>query len=214
MVRAALCLFGWISRCAGSAQSRRQRHNGGGLSLRSLLKMSRAFCARTQAMPVADNGHEPDGERRGEHHASIAGGQHRHRPDQRKDRLHLQFAGAGRLHRQRRQRHDPLCVRLQLERLARTAVVHVRHPGDVRRLLYVQAQRACPGRNLLSVSLRARTALARPDRHAVLPDPGLPAARLSVLAVLPSGLRRRRNVGQCRRPDPLADQIRDSRPAS
>src|ERR1700684_1025108 len=87
-------------------------------------------------------------------------------------------------------------------------MVHVRHPGDVRRLLHLQAQRACPGRDLLSVSLRTRPVLARLDRHAVLPDPGLPAAQLSVLAVLPSGLRRRRNVGQCRRPDPLADQVR------
>ncbi len=49
------------------------------------------------------------------------------------------------------QRHDPLCVRLQLERLARTAVVHVRHPGDVRRVLHLQAQRARPGRDPLSV---------------------------------------------------------------
>src|ERR1035438_9418775 len=49
------------------------------------------------------------------------------RSDQRKDRLHLQFPGSGRLHRQRRQRHDPLCLRLQLEWLARAAVVHVCH---------------------------------------------------------------------------------------
>src|SRR6202161_189117 len=90
-------------------------------------------------------------------------------------------------------------------------MVHVRHPGDVRRLLHLQAQRTCPGRDLLSVSFRARPALARFDPHAVLPDPGLPAAQLSVVAVLPSGLRRRRNVGQRRRPGPLADQIRDSR---
>src|SRR3984885_10436793 len=89
-------------------------------------------------------------------------------------------------------------------------MVHVRDPGDVRRILHLQAQRACPGRDLLSVSLRARPALARFDRHAVLPDSGLPAAQLSVVAVLPSGLRRRRNVRQCRRPDPLADQIRGS----
>ena len=44
----------------------------------------------------------------------------------------------------------------------------------------------------------------------LLPDPVLPAAVLSVLAVLHAGLRRRRDVGQCRRPGPLADQVRDS----
>src|SRR5580692_480922 len=90
-------------------------------------------------------------------------------------------------------------------------MVHVRHSRNVRRGLHVQAQRACSGRNLLSVSLRARPALARFHRHAVLPDPVLSAACLSVLAVFPSGLRRRRNVGQRRRPGPLADQIRDTR---
>src|SRR6202171_2561247 len=88
------------------------------------------------------------------------------------------------------------------------AVLHVRHRGDVRRLLHLQAQRACSGRDFLFVPVRARPALARSDRHAVLPDPVLFAARLSVLAVLHAGLRRRRSVGQRRRPDPLADQIR------
>src|SRR5580692_9268648 len=88
-------------------------------------------------------------------------------------------------------------------------MVHVRHSRNVRRGLHVQAQRACSGRNLLSVSLRARPALARFHRHAVLPDPVLSAACLSVLAVFLPGLRGQRIFRQCRRPDPLADQIRD-----
>ena len=69
-----------------------------------------------------------------------------------------------------------------------------------------KTQRACPRRNPLSDAVRARPALARHDRHAVLPDPVLPAARLSVLAVLHAGLRGRRDLEQCRRPGPLADQ--------
>src|SRR5262249_22798545 len=58
---------------------------------------------------------------------------------------------------------------------------------------------------------RTRPALARLDRDPVLPDPGLPAARLSVLAVLHAGLFGRRGFWQCRRTDPLADQVRDPR---
>ena len=138
------------------------------------------------------------------------GTQQRNRPAQREDRRRLQLAGSRGLRRQRRQCHDPLRVRLQLQRLARAAVVHVRHPRDVRRLLHVQAQRACPRRNPLSDADRARPALARHDRHAVLPDPVLPAARLSVLAVLHAGLRGQRDLQQCRRPAPLADQVRGS----
>ena len=95
--------------------------------------------------------------------------------------------------------------------LARNAVVHVRRLRDVRRLLHLQAQRACPRRNPLSDAVRARPALARPDRDAVLPDPVLPAAHLSVVAVLLPVLCGRRNLQQCRRPDPLADQDRRSR---
>src|SRR3984893_514895 len=89
-------------------------------------------------------------------------------------------------------------------------MVHVRHSGHVRRVLHLQAQRARPGRDLLSVSDRARSALARSDRHAVLPDSVLSALELSVLAVLPSSLRSRRNVGQCRRLGSLAHQVRDT----
>ena len=33
---------------------------------------------------------------------------------------------------------DPICLRLQLEQLARIAVVHVRHPRNVRCILYLQ----------------------------------------------------------------------------
>ena len=162
--------------------------NWGGLALQSLLKMSLARTRASrggEAMPAEAFGALWRRAAAGEHDASIVGAQRGHRPAQRKDRLRLQSAGAARLPGQRRQRDDPLRLRLQLERLARTAVVHVRDPGDVRRVLHLQAQRACPGRDLLSVPLRARPALARPDRHAVLPDPGLPAAQLSVLAVLP-----------------------------
>ena len=42
-------------------------------------------------------------------------------------------------------------------------------------------------------------------------DPVLPAAQLSVLAVLHAGLRGRRDLEQCRRPAALADQARRSR---
>ncbi len=132
---------------------------------------------------------------RGEHDASIADVKHGHRSAQREDRLRLQPARPARLRGERGQRDDPLRLQLLVERLARTAVVHVRDPGDVRRLLHFQAQRACARRDLLSVPDRARPALARHDRHAVLPDPGLPAARLSVLAVLHAGLCGRRDVG-------------------
>src|ERR1700704_3429102 len=90
-------------------------------------------------------------------------------------------------------------------------MVHVRGAGDVRRLLHLQAQRTCPRRNPLSDAVRTRPALARSDRHAVLPDPVLPAAQLSVLAVLLSVLRGQRDIQQCRRPGPLADQVRRSR---
>src|SRR5262249_14351048 len=44
---------------------------------------------------------------------------------------------------------------------------------------------------------------------AAVPDPGLPAARLSVLAVLLPVLLGRRDERQCRRPLTLADQVRD-----
>src|SRR5205807_921702 len=84
----------------------------------------------------------------------------------------------------------------------------VRIAGDVRRLLYIPAQRARPGRAALSVSVRARPALARSDRHPVLPDPHLPAACLSVLAVLHAVLFGQRDVGQCGRSAALAGQVR------
>jgi TRAP-type mannitol/chloroaromatic compound transport system permease small subunit len=41
-------LAGWISRCARSARSRRQMRNRGGLSLQSLLKLSRGIDAFTK----------------------------------------------------------------------------------------------------------------------------------------------------------------------
>src|SRR6185312_15018449 len=117
----------------------------------------------------------------GERDAPIVGRQHGYRPAQRKDRLRLQSPGTACLPAQCRQCDDSIRVRLQLQRLARGAVVHVRDSRDVRRLLYLQAQRACASGDLLPVPFRTRATLARYDLHAVLPDSGLPAARLSLL---------------------------------
>src|ERR1700754_5115026 len=67
--------------------------------------------------------------RRGEHDASIADVKYGDRSAQREDRLHLQPPGPAGMRGERGQRHDPLRLQLLVERLARTAVVHVRDPG-------------------------------------------------------------------------------------
>ena len=107
---------------------------------------------------------------------------------------------------QRRQCGEPLRLQPELERLARSAVVHVRGHGVLRRALRAQGQRARARRRVLFGALGAHAHLDRHRRQRPVPAAVLRDPPLLHLAVVRGILADQRRSVERRRPDPLAGE--------
>ena len=103
-------------------------------------------------------------------HASIPEVRGRSRLARRAGRTNAEMARAVREPHQRRQRADALHHPLQLERLARNPVVHVRRHVPVGGRLRAQAWRARSRRRLLQQDVAANAGLGRCRRDRPVPD--------------------------------------------